>query len=45
MLIESRSFDVINNYLFLKNYKFLEKLGEHDYLFGYNQKKNQKINI
>jgi FkbM family methyltransferase len=36
LLIESRSFDIINNFLSAKNYKFIEKLGEHDYLFGYS---------
>ena len=42
MLIESRSFHIINNFLLMKNYKFIEKLGEHDYLFGYNQILDQK---
>ena len=45
MLIESRSFNEINNFLLLKKYKFIEKLGEHDYLFAYNQIINQKNKI
>ena len=35
MLIESRNFETINNFLKIKNYKFLEKLSDHDYLFDY----------
>ena len=37
ILIESRSFDLINSFLKNKNYKFLEKLSQHDYLFSYNK--------
>jgi len=37
LLIESRSFDLINNFLKNKNYKFLEKLSQHDYLFSYDK--------
>ena len=36
ILVESRSFDIIDLFLRSKNYKLIEKLGEHDYLFGYN---------
>ena len=45
ILIECRNFNIINNFLLLKNYKFIEKLGDHDYLFGYNQKLNQDTNL
>lgn len=35
MLIKSRNFETINNFLKIKNYIFLEKLSDHDYLFDY----------
>ena len=37
LLIESRNFDLINSFLKNKNYKFLKKLSQHDYLFSYNK--------
>ena len=43
-LIESRNFETINNFLKIKNYKFLEKLSDHDYLFGYIEDMFKKKN-
>ena len=36
-LIETNNFNKLNNYLMTKNYKFIDKLSNHDYLYSSNE--------
>lgn len=36
ILIETKSFEILNNFLHQRKYKFLEKLSNHDYLYKRN---------
>ena len=36
-LIETNNFNKLNNYLIAKNYKFIDKLSNHDYLYSINE--------
>ena len=38
ILIETKNFDEIHNFLIKKNYTFIETMSYHDYLFQYSFK-------